>query len=166
MQITVTNLAMLALAVWQIVEIWRHSNLFAGCRATIEAWPDWDEESFHRACPGRSRAMVWCVKQCVHVQAFVRNVLLCPWCASIWVGLVVAMFWLCLPEWLQWLTFVALGLAISRLANLGNDVTHGLCRTPKANRLPDLHDETDHGSPARHDEPAAPAEPPGGSFAV
>ncbi len=38
--------------------------------------------------------------------------------------------------WGVWMGKLALlGLAIARLANLGNDLTHAWCRTPKANKL-------------------------------
>lgn len=118
-----TKLLVAALATWQAVEIWRHSDLFATRRALAEESP-----------------------------GFKAAILRCPWCLSVWVGslamlLTVAttLTWkivnkptaaLDFGDWLVtifiapwvWLMYA---LAISRLANLGNDLTHAFCRTPR-----------------------------------
>ena len=48
---------------------------------------------------------------------------------------------------------VVLGFAVSRLANLGNDVFHDKCRTPKADALPP--------TPETHSEPESDADSAG-----
>jgi hypothetical protein len=135
---TLMQLVVAALATWQIVEIWHHSSLFAELRAELQAEPD----------------------------GFITNLLLCPWCLSVWVGLGV---WIALSyppyhwidEWFDaWKSqsagvshFLAglvlllrsvpriccYAFAISRLANLASDLSHSVCRTPGSRALnPDL----------------------------
>jgi len=99
-----------ALAVWEIVEIWHHSQLFAGRRAWLEAQDNW-----------------------------LADLLLCPFCLSVWVSLIVLLtvgtsvhleqHW---PRWLCDLVLLpVLVFAVARLANLFNDLTRKYCRTPK-----------------------------------
>lgn len=96
------------LATWQIVEIWHHSLLFAGLRSRVELWEN-----------------------------KLGELLGCPFCLSPWVAL-LSVIVLLLPLWLElegWYVIVAravwYGFAVSRLANLGNDLFHGKSRTPK-----------------------------------
>lgn len=104
------------LAVWQIVEIWRHGSIFADLRARVELWED----------------------------GWLRGLLLCGFCLPPWVAwflvtppllfekalLSLDDLWrspgLILHVW-QW---IVLGFAAARLANLGNDLAHSWCRTP------------------------------------
>jgi hypothetical protein len=103
-----------ALATWQFVEILHHSPLFEEHRVISEV---------------RGR--------------FFDNVLSCPWCLSCWVAYIV-LCWL-LPTFLldfegpvvfvtlkvlEILRWPLYALAVSRLANLGNDLTYRFCRTP------------------------------------
>ncbi len=97
------NLLIAALATWQIVEIWHHSTLMAPLRARTEMW-----------------------------QNKLGELLSCPWCLSVWVGLVCGVV-LAFADasWASRVGSVVIhGFAISRLANLGNDVFKSFCRTP------------------------------------
>lgn len=112
-------LVLAALATWQAVEVWHHGSLFAGWRANLQAWPH--------------ERGVW---------AWLRDLLTCPFCTSVWAGFVTAAVLATgVPEGDAWyetagaavlgtLKLFCYGLAISRLANLANDLTHGVCRTP------------------------------------
>jgi hypothetical protein len=118
--VTALDLLIAALACWQAVEIWHHSALFARPRAWAD---DWKYDRWY---------------------AFV---LACPFCLAVWVA-----FFFVLPPltWLQpsrfppttilagtsWGVIVlwqlaVYALAVSRLANLGNDLLHHWCRTPR-----------------------------------
>ncbi len=115
-----TQLLIAALATWQAVEVWHHSLLFAGARASLEL-----EDGF-----------------------FVQ-LLLCPFCLSVWVALLC-----CGVVWAGWPPPTPLGLlvcsflgmaklfvytlAASRLANLGNDFFHARCRTPRGDEVTKL----------------------------
>lgn len=100
-----TTVLIAALATWQIVEIWRHSQLTAGGRAAIEL---------------RS--------------GMVASWLSCPFCLSPWVAL-ACFAGLTLTRGLYGIeevcSLVITSLAIARLANLGNDLTYSWNRTPK-----------------------------------
>ena len=104
-----TDLVIAALATWQIVEIWHHSSIMAGPRARVETWSN-----------------------------NIADLLSCPFCLSVWVGLLsIALLQLDAPEGTIWAVLVGLlklpvwAFAVSRLANLGNDLTKKYCRTPK-----------------------------------
>ena len=113
MEPSVINLIVAALAVWEILEIWHHSTLFAGWRARIELWDN-----------------------------LLGDLLRCMFCMSPWTSLAV----LLLLGWLDWpgrcyTQMVAWAFATARLANLGNDVFHGFCRTPREeDSYPDMRD--------------------------
>jgi hypothetical protein len=100
-----TTVLIAALATWQIVEIWRHSQLTAGSRAAIETRSD-----------------------------MVAGWLSCPFCLSPWVAL-FCFAGLTLTQGIWFVgdvfTMVISSLATSRLANLGNDLTYSWNRTPK-----------------------------------
>ena len=96
-------------ATWQIVEIWHHSLLFAGLRARVELWEN-----------------------------KLGELLGCPFCLSPWVALLSVSI-LILPSWLQvsvWpvtlLRVIWYAFAVSRAANLCNDMLHSLSRTPRS----------------------------------
>ena len=96
------------LATWQIIEIWHHSLLFAGLRARAELWEN-----------------------------KLGELLGCPFCLSPWVAVLSAGV-LLVPAWLQisgWcvltLRLIWYAFAISRLANICNDIAHNTSRTPK-----------------------------------
>jgi hypothetical protein len=114
-----------ALVTWQVVEIWHHSQLFAGRRASLQV---------------RS--------------GLLAELLLCPFCLSVWVAwivmfclrftnLMMIVMTLYQASWDSWTSLALVqgageaarvifgGLAASRLANLGNDLSHPWCRTPK-----------------------------------
>lgn len=103
------GLAITALATWELVEIWHHSGLTAGLRARAQCWDDWKGE-----------------------------LLGCPFCLSVWVA--AALVLLAEVPGATWIApRAALALAGARLANLGNDLAHAHCRTPRADRLGPLN---------------------------
>lgn len=136
---TITQLILAALATWQIVEIWRHGTLFAGWRARVELWE------------GRAGELLGC-----------------GFCLSVWVAFLgtttMAMLpwpleqsklgWLWLPTSLVQLFVFA--MAVSRLANLGNDVFHSFNRTGKAQEI-----TTHVARDPRTDDPFNGGTPPG-----
>lgn len=101
-----------ALATWQAVEIWHHGEIFATWRARFDAILDAGDSGFFN-----------------YVVAMLR----CPFCMSVWVGLVCLM-----AAYIgSWVEYPVYALAVSRLANLGNDLTHKWCRTPRwADEMP------------------------------
>jgi hypothetical protein len=116
----IATLLIAALAVWEVLEIWRHSHLFSGPRAYVEALDDW--RGYFLRC-------MFC---------------LAPWTAlvvllAIWLGALTARHW----GWLGDLLVLPIyALAVARLANVMNDMTSGFCRTPRADRL-ELPDDAD-----------------------
>jgi len=100
-----------ALATWQIIEIWHHSYLTSPLRQRVELWRN-----------------------------YLGELLRCPFCLSVWVaGGCVAILWPWeraneVPTALAAMRGVLYALAVSRLANLGNDLSYGYCRTPRFNR--------------------------------
>lgn len=119
---TLIDLIVGGLATWQIVEIWHHSLLFADWRARTEM-----------------------------LTGKLGELFACPFCLSVWVGFVCAtLLWYKHPTeihgtysglrvafWAAMLVIKAglYGLAVARLANLGNDLTHHRCRTVRHNNL-------------------------------
>ena len=103
-----------SLATWEAVEIWHHSAITAEWRARVEL-----------------------------MEGALRSLLTCPFCTAPWVAWFFAALMLCVRYWLGletgWPILLPIyGLAVARLANLGNDVTHIWCRTPKADKeIPD-----------------------------
>jgi hypothetical protein len=98
------ELIVAALATWQIVEIWRHSPLFANWRSITEMWDN-----------------------------KLGELLGCPWCLSVWVGFLCASALRLTSVSLigPYVEIVLYGFAASRLANLCNDLFKSYCRTPK-----------------------------------
>lgn len=62
---------------------------------------------------------------------FTAALLRCPWCLSVWVGLSYASLLSIDGNVSRVSGIICLGLAASRLANLGNDVFHCHNRTPR-----------------------------------
>lgn len=122
----IAELVVTALATWQVVEVWHHSALFAGRRAVVEARG-----------------------------GFLADLLLCPFCLSVWAAAAVcAVVVSPVPEaaWAAWAAGAAklfvLAMAVSRLANLGNDLAHTRCRTPRVKtgfEGDDVGDQTGRG---------------------
>jgi hypothetical protein len=102
---TLTELVIGGLAAWEIYEIWHHSLIMASRRSSIEARGDW-----------------------------FSDVAGCGFCFSPWCGWLLALLLVTLGRWSPVTCFLIYGLAIARLANLGNDLTHHRCRTPRHNR--------------------------------
>lgn len=120
---TIVELLISALAVWEIVEVWRHSALFATWRARVDLW-----------------------------EGKIGDLLRCPFCLSVWVSLPVVLVLGMGDELLQdgprWilpcLRAVLYVLAVARLSNVFNDAMHSVCRTPKHDQLPvETEDEED-----------------------
>jgi hypothetical protein len=110
-----SSLIVAALAVWEVVEIWHHSALFIGARARAEV-----------------------------LDNKLGDLLGCPFCLSVWVALILTCL-LSLAMWLLSTGGAILGtilwapvfaLAVARLANIGNDLTHRFCRTPQDDKIP------------------------------
>jgi len=107
----IVDVAIAAAATWQAVEIFHHGEIFAFTRAWLET------EQSDRGGFWRSILTWFC------------DLLLCPFCLSVWVGFILAA-WLWLATGTMW-GLPIYGLAVSRLANLANDVTGEISRTPK-----------------------------------
>lgn len=130
MGITLVELVVAALAVWQVVEIWHHSALFAPLRARAEL-----------------------------LEGKAGELLRCPFCLSVWVGLAVGLVVLLPAVWWAWPAKLAvLGFALSRAANLGNDLTRKWCRTPQANKLDHVGDGDDDTTPPGEKQERKPLE--------
>lgn len=95
-----------AFAAWEIVEVWRHGSIFASRRARVELWEGWGWD-------------------------FVRDLLMCPFCLSVWVGGFTTGWLIYCGDW-HLLTWPLYALAVARCSNVFNDVTHPMCRTPSA----------------------------------
>jgi hypothetical protein len=97
------TLIVAALATWHIVEVWHHGSIFASWRARVDLW-----------------------------EGFFGELLRCPFCLSVWVaGLSTGWFFLTSAVGYDVLAWPLYLFAVARLANLGNDVSRDLCRTPK-----------------------------------
>lgn len=120
---TVALVTVAALAAWQAVEVWRHSAIMATRRERVRARGGFAADLL--GCP--YCLSVWAGGACyaaAHLAALHADA---PWARSGWGRLGC--------EALRLLLMAPVGgLAASRLANLGNDLTHGLCRTPRADR--------------------------------
>lgn len=98
------TLLIAAFAAWQIIEIWHHSALLANKRAEAEAQG-----------------------------GTLGKILACPFCLSPWVSL-LCLIVLAIPDGWYFGTLLQAAvksLAISRLANIGNDLVYNFSRTPK-----------------------------------
>lgn len=100
------DLVVLALAVWHAVEVYHHGSIFANLR-------DWFQ----------TRVWDWL--------AMLTG---CMFCLSFWISLVLTVWWLLATYWpdlMVGLRSPIYMLAVCRLANLLNDLTHPWCRTPR-----------------------------------
>ena len=89
------------LATWQTVEVIHHGSIFASFRAYIEV------------CNNN----------------FIRKLFSCPFCLSVWVGTFWAIVLGLADYWfMQPLVYFGYGLAVSRLANLCNDIFYDFSR--------------------------------------
>lgn len=104
-ELSALKIVIATMAAWQIVETLRHGSLFLWLR-------QWGNQHM-----GSSR---WVVSKA----AYLTN---CPFCQSHWAPLVplVVLGWG--PAWMQVLVW---SLAITRTAQLLNDLTHGINRSP------------------------------------
>lgn len=139
MHIAPIDLAVGALAVWHIVEVWHHGSIFATWRARLEL-------SDH----------------------FFARLLKCPFCLSLWVAFLVMPFMMPPIEPVEthmtvyansffgagYMVFLA--FAIARLANLGNDLTSKWCRTPDRKGLEPDSNSTIEKSDERPDRSTVP----------
>lgn len=106
-KIPLDELLVLALALWQALEIWHHGEIFAWVRKMTGYLPFWI--------------------------AFLCN---CMFCLGPWVATAISSAWLLSP-WLSSNLAIAVrigvyALAMTRLAQLMNDLTYQYCRTPKS----------------------------------
>jgi hypothetical protein len=104
----IVHLLVATIATWQIVEIWHHSYLFEKLRARAESLDNW-----------------------------LGNLLSCPFCLAVWVAAFCVLVFYIVEglvggghTWTHALGLPLYMLAVSRLANLGNDLSHEWCRTP------------------------------------
>lgn len=93
------EVVIVGLATWQAVEVYHHGSIFADTRARFEA-----------------------------KGGFFADLLACPFCLSVWVGVLFAGMYM--SDYV-WLVSPVVGLAASRLANLCNDLSRSYNRTPK-----------------------------------
>ena len=111
---SLVEMLIIGLAVNQIIEIWRHSTLFQQTRYWLQVW--------------QYEVAAWKPHPSNKIATFIPDLLLCNWCFSVWIALVVAIVYVW-GNWIAWLLVVA--LAGSRIANLINDVAYDYLRTPK-----------------------------------
>jgi hypothetical protein len=131
---TVMTALISALAVWEIVEVWHHSSLFATRRAYLEVRGGW-----------------------------LADMLLCPFCLSVWVAFLVIFILKMdvhlaqhVPRWvIDCIQLPIYGFAVARLANLFNDLTRSKCRTPKDGPWP-VGDDSGESEETESDENASP----------
>lgn len=100
------DLIILVLATGQTIETWHHGSLFEDRRAIIEIWGD----------------------------GWQKDLLRCMFCLSHWAAAVIVLWFglaALLDSPLSWFfRFPVYVLAVTRGAQLLNDVTKGFCRTP------------------------------------
>jgi hypothetical protein len=100
-------------AVWQIVEVWHHGSLFRNARDVL--------------------SVLYIAPSSWKITRWFAHVMLCPWCLSIYTALAVVVYYI-----LAKMLFGVIGLipvyalAISRIANVFNDLAYPYTRTPKS----------------------------------
>lgn len=100
----VVDFLVLGFCVWQIVEIWHHGDLFANWRDKVSHW----EQGFF---------------------GWLSRLLSCPWCLSVWCGIIVSAIWYTEQPICR---IILIGFAVSRFANIANDLTHPYNLTPNS----------------------------------
>ena len=116
--------ALVTLAVWQTVEILHHSK-FGEVWRGIASWLSHDNGGVSDDITMRIRA----------IHDYIGQGMSCPFCYSNWFGFLyfgAYAFYVYNPFIAAVLTFIG-GLAAARAANVLNDITYGLCRTPDTN---------------------------------
>jgi len=107
------EVVMCTLIVWQAVEVYRHSSLFATVRSYMDL-----------------------------VTGFFGSLHRCMFCLSVWVSFAVVVVWRTLNGFhhenplSEIVSVFGYGLAISRLSNVLNDLLYDFTRTPKGG-IPD-----------------------------
>jgi len=101
------ELLVVSLATWQAVEIYRHGAIFEGTRA----WFETKSASFSSP----------------RLLGFLGDLQACPFCLSVWTAAAM------LGIYQTQLSFVVSILAVSRLANLANDLFYRFTRTAARN---------------------------------
>lgn len=107
----VVNVVLAALAAWQVTEVLHHSEI---------------------ALPIRR----WAARntQTGVLRSFISKAYNCPFCLSHWVSgaaVVIVAAASELSPWCYYLKYAIWILAVTRLANLGNDLAYNYTRTPK-----------------------------------
>ncbi len=126
-----TVLIVAALATWQAVEIWHHSSIAAGWRARTELWQGRPGELF--GCP--FCLSVWAALGSIAVLGYNPPALTGDYASLLgWWHALTDIKEIC-SNIVTAVQFFLYALAVSRLANLGNDVFHAWCRTPRSNHL-------------------------------
>jgi hypothetical protein len=101
---SIVDLIALSLATSHAIEVWNHGSIFAGARSYWETNPHGE---------------------------FLSDLLSCMFCLSLWVGSAGVILWsLAQAAGSSFLMLPVYALAITRGANLVNDLTRQWCRTP------------------------------------
>ena len=106
--LSLTELLILVLATAQVIEVYPHSSLFAVIRARLESFDN-----------------------------FFGDLFACMFCLSVWVGAGLTVWFFCTLAYPAW-RLPIYALAVTRGANILNDVLHKFCRTP---RVSDMFDD-------------------------
>lgn len=136
---SLSELVVLILASGQVIETWRHGSLFAGARAWLEASADRPFEGFvSHLGKWLTTPRLWLdAVQSARVQAgfFVSDLLRCMFCLSHWsAAILVVWYGLGSPAGAgadYWARAVIYALAVTRGAQLLNDLAHPFSRTPR-----------------------------------
>ena len=118
------NILISALSCWQIVEIVHHGSIFAPLR-------EWATrvELGTQAPHGRE----------VFVLSFLARLIYCPFCLSFWAA-VASIVLMLLGSPTSW---IVAAFAVTRLAQLGNDLTYDWTRSPRYEEIIDESDGAD-----------------------
>ncbi len=107
------TLILMALAVWQTVEVIHHSELFNGTRVLAGYIADQPLQ----------------MKLELDWRIFIAKMYLCPFCLSHWVAIFYALMLVSpLSGLISWWLLI---LSAVRLANLGNDLASNYTKTPR-----------------------------------
>lgn len=105
MNLSLTDLVFLVLATTQIIEVFHHSSIFAATRGWLENYDN-----------------------------FIGDLFSCMFCLSVWVGAVLTVGYFFAGDYPAW-RLPVYALAVTRGANLLNDVLYKFCRTPRASKM-------------------------------